>query len=134
MVTVVDLFSILDEVHRQLILSQPKILIGIPETVPVLQEVLTLSKLNLPIIVVNYTESTKPSGVITFNELTFDDTVDTSILKEVKRNKDNIAFLPYSSGTTGLPKGVELTNENIVANCIQQDVETVKHYHDTTGK
>jgi len=32
---------------------------------------------------------------------------------------ETLAALPYSSGTTGLPKGVELTHENLVANCYQ---------------
>jgi len=31
----------------------------------------------------------------------------------------HIAYTPYSSGTSGLPKGVELTHRNIVANIIQ---------------
>lgn len=34
-------------------------------------------------------------------------------------NPDDIALLPYSSGTTGLPKGVQLTNYNILANLRQ---------------
>jgi 4-coumarate--CoA ligase len=31
----------------------------------------------------------------------------------------NVAVLPYSSGTTGLPKGVMLTHKNLVANLHQ---------------
>lgn len=30
---------------------------------------------------------------------------------------DDVCLLPYSSGTTGLPKGVMLTHHNIVAQC-----------------
>ena len=34
---------------------------------------------------------------------------------------NDIAVLPYSSGTTGLPKGVMLTHRNLVANVVQID-------------
>lgn len=33
----------------------------------------------------------------------------------------DLAFLAYSSGTTGLPKGVMLTHTNIVSNVLQMD-------------
>ncbi|RYC60702.1 hypothetical protein CHU98_g5500 [Xylaria longipes] len=35
--------------------------------------------------------------------------------------KKDVAFLVYSSGTTGLPKGVQLTHYNIIANIAQLD-------------
>jgi len=34
---------------------------------------------------------------------------------------DQVVVLPYSSGTTGLPKGVMLTHYNLVANCLQTE-------------
>jgi len=41
---------------------------------------------------------------------------------------DDVLVLPYSSGTTGLPKGVELTNGNLLSNLLQcSKVEHLEH-------
>ena len=40
---------------------------------------------------------------------------------EVTRAPDDVIVLPFSSGTTGLPKGVQLTNRSLVSNLIQTD-------------
>ncbi|XP_052869169.1 uncharacterized protein LOC128274876 [Anopheles cruzii] len=42
---------------------------------------------------------------------------------------DQTAILPYSSGTTGLPKGVELTHYNLVANLAQGSHPTISKYY-----
>lgn len=53
-------------------------------------------------------------------------------------NKDQIdlndtAFLPYSSGTTGLPKGVQITHENIVSNLEQISAREFRLNIETEG-
>ena len=45
--------------------------------------------------------------------------------------KEDLVALPYSSGTTGLPKGVMLTHYNLVANMCQMDGLDYFHSDDT---
>ncbi|OAA67279.1 phenylacetyl-ligase [Niveomyces insectorum RCEF 264] len=45
----------------------------------------------------------------------------------------DLAFLVYSSGTTGLPKGVCLTHYNIVANVLQQSMVDGQFFHPYGG-
>src|SRR5713226_1629027 len=45
--------------------------------------------------------------------------------------KEDLVALPYSSGTTGLPKGVMLTHYNLVANMCQMDGLDYFHRDDT---
>lgn len=122
-----------DEVSRQLLLSNSKIIIGIPDTINVLKEALKLAKKTTPIITVT-SNDVLPEGTISFEELALDSNIDHSVLKEVNKKPEDTAFLPYSSGTTGLPKGVELHNRNILSNLAQMDVDEIKHYEETTRK
>ena len=46
---------------------------------------------------------------------------DTSPLERTCAEPDDLAVLVYSSGTTGLPKGVMLTHRNVCVNSLQVD-------------
>ncbi|XP_063364701.1 uncharacterized protein LOC134653303 [Cydia amplana] len=121
------------EVQRQLLLSGAKIVVTLAETVDVVNNALNMAKLDLPIIVVKTDNTATPDGAIIFNELSEDVHADLSCLKEVKRTSKDVCFLPYSSGTTGVPKGVELTNANLVANMEQLNDPLTRAYNDTTA-
>lgn len=113
-------------------MSKAKLIFTTPETVAVIQEALRLAKKNIPIVVLDV-ENSRPDGTVSYKEIISNTNIDLSILKQVKREAGNVSILPYSSGTTGLPKGVELTNRNIVSNCLQQDTE-FRLYNYTTGE
>lgn len=73
----------------------------------------------------------RPDGAWDFDEM-LDPMVDTSVLKKFRSNSD-VAFMPYSSGTTGLSKGVSLSHRNIVANITQTNHPDVNHFSETTA-
>lgn len=57
-----------------------------------------------------------PPGTTSWKQLISND---GNSVAEVLQHPNDVAVIPYSSGTTGLPKGVMLTHYNLVANIIQ---------------
>ena len=76
-------------------------------------------------------ESKRDIEIVTFDDSPF--TTLASIMRDEEPPavtidpENDLAALPYSSGTTGLPKGVMLTHRNIVAQLLQiEAIETVQ--------
>lgn len=115
-------------------MSKSKLIITLPELTKVVKEAMKQAKLDLNVIVVRADGGAAPDGTILFSELSEDPHIDKDCLKEVRRSANDVCFLPYSSGTTGLPKGVELTNRNLVANCEQICDPAIACHNETTGK
>jgi acyl-CoA synthetase (AMP-forming)/AMP-acid ligase II len=64
------------------------------------------------------------TGATSFDDLT----AQPGAPPAVSIDPNDIVALPYSSGTTGLPKGVMLSHRNLVANILQ--VDSTGHLHD----
>ncbi|CAG9863295.1 unnamed protein product [Phyllotreta striolata] len=112
-----------DEVSRQLTDSSAKVIITLNELWPLANAAANLAKKNIPIITINsQVNQATPQGAANFSELADAD----NDIPATSISSEDLAFLPYSSGTTGLPKGVQLTHANIVTNSVQIDHPEVK--------
>jgi long-subunit acyl-CoA synthetase (AMP-forming) len=113
-----------EEVVRQLLDSGTKCVVTTPESYPMVSKAVSESEFvthsKIPIIVTpGLTSTGLPPGAINFQEMTSKQ-IDTSNLYGVNGpSPDDVAVLPYSSGTTGLPKGVRLSHRNLITNCLQ---------------
>jgi len=100
---------------RQVEASESKCVVTIPEFVPVLRD-FQKSWPELKVIVVG----DAVEGCHTYSEMIKTDPSEAGMVWGSQGDTaEEIALLPYSSGTTGLPKGVCLTHFNVVSNMTQ---------------
>ncbi|XP_022918342.2 uncharacterized protein [Onthophagus taurus] len=106
------------EIQRQLLDADAKAIITFGSVVENIQNaVKTTTKRTIPIITIKSSANEAlPNNTISFSDLL---TGNTKGFSENLLGFDDIVVMPYSSGTTGLPKGVELTNMNLVSNITQ---------------
>ncbi|CAG9862854.1 unnamed protein product [Phyllotreta striolata] len=118
------------EISKQLLDSNTKVLITQAQAISTAKAALQLAKKDIPIVAIKrYQNDSLPSGVVDFEELVNNE---VSIPDVPYVNSNDIAVLPYSSGTTGLPKGVELTHYSIISNISQISHEDFNFYDITT--
>tara|TARA_B100001123_G_scaffold425550_1_gene538517 strand:+ start:1031 stop:2518 length:1488 start_codon:yes stop_codon:yes gene_type:complete len=99
------------ELKRQLIDSGATFLVTIPPFLDKARE--AVEKTNVrEIFVFGSAENATPFSAL----MTTDEPLEAPI-----NVQEDLVALPYSSGTTGLPKGVMLTHHNLVANIVQTD-------------
>jgi acyl-CoA synthetase (AMP-forming)/AMP-acid ligase II len=109
-----------DEVAFQLKDANAKYLVTVPQLLDKAFEAVSQSQVK-EVFVFGAAE-----GAVPFASLLDGDAPEE--LPEVSINpREDLVVLPYSSGTTGLPKGVMLTHYNLVANLRQ--MEAIKYIH-----
>ncbi|MCL7040419.1 hypothetical protein MKW94_001493 [Papaver nudicaule] len=115
--TTANPFYTANEIAKQAKASRTKLIITQACYVEKLKDLIATHNKNDDEIIKVVCIDTPPEGCLHFSELT---QCDETELPEVNINSDDVVALPYSSGTTGLPKGVMLTHKGLITSVAQQ--------------
>lgn len=119
-----------DELAYQFENSGTDIIATIPAILPTVQEAAEKARVEKIIVIGGEDESggKKDSNLIAYAQLLEDSGSCFSLV--TVNSKEDLAILPYSSGTSGLPKGVMLTHHNIIANVLQLEHPELINYRE----
>lgn len=100
-----------EELVQYFHIGKPKVAVTVPALVPAIRAAAPA----LPIIAIGDAEGAEALAALLGGPTT---------PPSLRIDPDSVAVMPYSSGTTGFPKGVMLTHRNIVAQCLALDTVT----------
>jgi 4-coumarate--CoA ligase len=122
--TAANPFCTAQEIHKQFVASGAKLIVTQSAYVDKLRHE-SFPRIGtsggseaLTVITIDEEEAHAPDGCVPFWELMA--SADESSVPDVTISPDDAVALPYSSGTTGLPKGVVLTHRSLVSSVAQQ--------------
>ena len=117
-----------EELAYQFQNSGSTIIATVPAVLPTVRKAAEKARVEKIIVVSGDEESSgQDSNLIAYSRLLEDS---GSLFNPVSVNaKEDIAMLPYSSGTSGLPKGVMLTHHNVIANILQLEHPELIYLH-----
>lgn len=125
-------FSFAEEVYRQFADANVRCCVTIPELLPLMEKISPRIKNYTQTVIVNPRKvDLSKSSALDFDQLVSQHS--PSSITESTTQPSDLAVLPYSSGTTGLPKGVMLTHANLIANLEQLNHPSILQYEKTTG-
>lgn len=106
---------VLVEVSHQVSTTEPKLIVTNPDCYESVVKGLALAKSNAKIVLVDVPGTQTPEGVFRYTEIAEKGEADYKFLDTIEVKLEDTAFIPFSSGTTGLPKGVDITYKNLLA-------------------
>ncbi|KAJ9590144.1 hypothetical protein L9F63_016729, partial [Diploptera punctata] len=113
-----------EEMGWQIIHSGASCVVTTPESLPnVLKAVRGVEKVKqekvMVIVTPGLSSATTTEGAVKFQDMVSREADTSSLLSSEAASPGDVAVMPFSSGTTGLPKGVQLSHKNLIANCLQ---------------
>ncbi|KAM3960237.1 uncharacterized protein ACR2FA_005713 [Aphomia sociella] len=122
------------EISHQTSLTEPKVFVTVEDCYDVVVKGLKAAKISAKIIIVDEPNKTVPNGAVKYSEIAENGQPDYAMLEKIERKEDDLAFIPFSSGTTGLPKGVEINYKNLLAaiECMQVDENRYPEFANST--
>ena len=108
------------EVARQLSASNTRLIVTVPSLIDIVEGAIEVTNATIKVIVVGEDGNLSEENYYSYDDVKHQ--IDHDRIKKFSfesTDSEEVALLPYSSGTTGLPKGVMLTTKNLISNIYQ---------------